>query len=80
VKGSIRERSPGHWAIILDQPDPVTGKRNGIHKRPPVASWDPQNGAAGGTGLWSGYALPPSGPTGQASCRQPAHCLTEFAT
>jgi integrase len=27
MKGSIRERSPGHWAIILDQRDPATGKR-----------------------------------------------------
>jgi integrase len=27
VKGSIRERSPGHWAIILDAADPQTGKR-----------------------------------------------------
>ena len=27
MKGSIRERSPGHWAIILDQRDPGTGKR-----------------------------------------------------
>lgn len=27
MKGSIRERSPGHWAIILDQRDPSTGKR-----------------------------------------------------
>jgi integrase len=27
MKGSIRERSPGHWAIILDIPDPQTGKR-----------------------------------------------------
>jgi integrase len=27
MKGSIRERSPGHWAIILDQYDPATGKR-----------------------------------------------------
>ncbi|MGX9426945.1 MULTISPECIES: tyrosine-type recombinase/integrase [Bradyrhizobium] len=27
MKGSIRERSPGHWAIILDQPGPATGKR-----------------------------------------------------
>jgi integrase len=27
MKGSIRERSPGHWAIILDLPDPATGKR-----------------------------------------------------
>jgi integrase len=27
MKGSIRERSPGHWAIILDIPDPKTGKR-----------------------------------------------------
>ena len=40
-----------------------------------MASWDPQNGAAGGTGLWSGYALPPSGPTGQASCHQPAKLI-----
>jgi hypothetical protein len=35
----------------------------------------PQNHAAGGAGLWSGYALPPSGPTGQASCRQPAKLI-----
>ena len=27
MKGSIRERSPGHWAIILDVPDPKTGER-----------------------------------------------------
>jgi integrase len=27
MKGHIRERSPGHWAIILDIPDPRTGKR-----------------------------------------------------
>jgi integrase len=27
MKGHIRERSPGHWAIILDVPDPKTGKR-----------------------------------------------------
>ena len=27
MKGHIRERSPGHWAIIIDQRDPATGKR-----------------------------------------------------
>jgi integrase len=27
MKGSIRERSPGRWAIILDQRDPATGAR-----------------------------------------------------
>src|ERR1700757_3939804 len=27
MRGSLRERSPGHWAIILDQRDPSTGKR-----------------------------------------------------
>lgn len=27
MKGHIRERSPGHWAIILDQHDPTTGNR-----------------------------------------------------
>jgi integrase len=27
MKGHIRERSPGHWAIILDQRDPATGER-----------------------------------------------------
>jgi integrase len=27
VKGHIRERSPGHWAIILDTRDPQTGRR-----------------------------------------------------
>jgi len=27
MKGHIRERSPGHWAIILDIPDPNTGER-----------------------------------------------------
>ena len=27
MKGHIRERSPGHWAIVLEIRDPVTGKR-----------------------------------------------------
>jgi len=27
MKGSLIERSPGHWAIILDQRDPATGER-----------------------------------------------------
>ena len=27
MKGHIRERSPGHWAIVLDVSDPQTGKR-----------------------------------------------------
>jgi integrase len=27
MKGHIRERSSGHWAIILDQRDPASGKR-----------------------------------------------------
>jgi integrase len=27
VKGHIRERSPGHWAIVIDVRDPLTGKR-----------------------------------------------------
>lgn len=29
MKGHIRERSPGHWAIVLDvgEPDPLTGKK-----------------------------------------------------
>jgi integrase len=27
MKGHIRERSPGHWSIVLDVPDPKTGKR-----------------------------------------------------
>jgi integrase len=27
VKGHIRERSPGHWAIVIDVRDPATGKR-----------------------------------------------------
>ncbi|MBP1297582.1 site-specific integrase [Bradyrhizobium elkanii] len=27
MKGHIRERSPGHWAIVLEQRDPATGKR-----------------------------------------------------
>jgi integrase len=27
MKGHIRERSPGHWAIVIDVPDPRTGKR-----------------------------------------------------
>ena len=27
MKGHLKERSPGHWAIILDIPDPATGKR-----------------------------------------------------
>jgi integrase len=27
MKGHIRERSPGHWAIVIDVRDPETGKR-----------------------------------------------------
>jgi integrase len=27
MRGHIRERSPGHWAIIIDLHDPVTGRR-----------------------------------------------------
>jgi integrase len=27
MKGHIRERSPGHWAIVIDTHDPATGKR-----------------------------------------------------
>jgi hypothetical protein len=27
MKGHIRERSPGRWAIILDTRDPATGNR-----------------------------------------------------
>ena len=27
MRGSIRERSPGHYAIIIDLRDPATGKR-----------------------------------------------------
>src|SRR6476659_10482573 len=27
MKGHIRERSPGHWAIVIDIPDPQNGKR-----------------------------------------------------
>jgi Phage integrase, N-terminal SAM-like domain len=27
MRGHIRERSPGHWAIVLDMRDPETGKR-----------------------------------------------------
>ena len=27
MKGHIRERSPGRWAIVIDLPDPETGRR-----------------------------------------------------
>jgi len=27
MKGHIRERSPGHWAIVIDLHNPETGKR-----------------------------------------------------
>ena len=27
MKGHLKERSPGHWAIIIDVADPATGKR-----------------------------------------------------
>jgi integrase len=27
VRGHLKERSPGHWAIVLDTRDPATGKR-----------------------------------------------------
>jgi hypothetical protein len=32
MKGHIRERSPGRWAIILDTHDPGTGKRKRIYR------------------------------------------------
>ena len=28
MRGHLRERSPGHWAIVIDVRDPATGKRN----------------------------------------------------
>ena len=27
MRGHLRERSPGHWAIVIDTRDPATGKR-----------------------------------------------------
>lgn len=27
MKGHLKERSPGHWSIVLDVPDPITQKR-----------------------------------------------------
>jgi hypothetical protein len=27
MKGHVRERSPGHWAIVIDLNDPTTGWR-----------------------------------------------------
>jgi hypothetical protein len=27
MKGHLRERSPGHWAIVIDVREPQTGKR-----------------------------------------------------
>jgi hypothetical protein len=27
MKGHIRERSPGHWAVVLDVRDAATGRR-----------------------------------------------------
>ena len=27
MKGHLKERSPGHWSIVIDVPDPATGKR-----------------------------------------------------
>jgi integrase len=27
MKGHLKERSPGHWSIVIDGPDPATGKR-----------------------------------------------------
>ena len=27
MKGYLKQRSPGHWAIVLEQRDPATGKR-----------------------------------------------------
>jgi hypothetical protein len=27
MRGHLRERSPGHWAIVIDVRDPATGKR-----------------------------------------------------
>jgi hypothetical protein len=33
MKGHIRERSPGHYAIVLDVRDPQTGKRTRLKRR-----------------------------------------------
>jgi hypothetical protein len=27
MKGHLKERSPGHWSIVIDIPDPINGKR-----------------------------------------------------
>ena len=27
MKGHLKERSPGHWSIVIDVPDPATGER-----------------------------------------------------
>jgi hypothetical protein len=27
MRGHLRERSPGHWAIVVDMRDPATGQR-----------------------------------------------------
>jgi hypothetical protein len=31
MKGHIRERSPGRWAIVIDARDPQTGKRKRLN-------------------------------------------------
>ena len=48
MKGHIRERSPGRWAIVIDLHDPETGNgvsENGIHSR--VPSGRPKSSAPG---------------------------------
>jgi hypothetical protein len=27
MRGHLRERSPGHWTIVIDMRDPTTGRR-----------------------------------------------------
>src|SRR5580658_196754 len=67
----VVEMAAWHRRLFLLRKEPLAPPQ----KRLPVASWDPQNGAAGGAGRRSGYALSPSGPTGQASCRRPAKLI-----
>jgi hypothetical protein len=31
MKGHIRERSPGHWAIVIDVRDPQIGQRKRLN-------------------------------------------------
>jgi hypothetical protein len=50
VKGHFRERSPGHWAIVIELRDPATNKRRRkLHSFAGTTAAVPVNGLFGKT-------------------------------